>query len=68
MEASAMEAGIQSGDVIIGIRDKEIHTYGDLVNALMELQPDETVSVKLMRQGPEEYVQMEADVALRELK
>ena len=68
MDSPAMEAGIQSGDVIIGIRDKEIHTYGDLVNALMELQPDETVSVKLMRQGPEEYVQMEADVALRELK
>ncbi len=68
MDSPAMEAGIQSGDVIIGIRDKEIHTYGDLVNALMELQPDETVSVKLMRQGPEEYVQMEADVALRELE
>ena len=68
MDSPAMEAGIQSGDVIVGIREKEIRTYGDLVNALMEVQPNETVSVKLMRQGPEEYVQMETDVALGNLE
>ena len=68
MDSPAMEAGIQSGDVIVGIREKEIHTYEDLVNALMEVQPNETVPVKLLRQGPEEYVQMEADVALGNLE
>ena len=59
MDSPAMEAGIQSGDVIVGIREKEIHTYGDLVNALTERQPNETAAIVLMRQGPEEYVRME---------
>lgn len=68
MDSPAMGAGIQSGDVIVGIKGKEIHTYGDLVNALMEGQPNETVSIVLMRQGPEEYVRMEVDVTLGNLE
>lgn len=67
MDSPAMEAGIQSGDVIVGIGEKEIHTYGDLVNALMEKQPNEMAAITLMRQGPEEYVQMEVDVVLGSL-
>ena len=59
-----MEAGIQSGDVIVGMQEKEIHTYGDLVNAIMEKQPNEMTAITLMRQGPEEYVQMEVNVTL----
>lgn len=68
MDSPAMGAGIQSGDVIVGIQEKEIHTYGDLVNALMEGQPNETASIVLMRQGPEEYVRMEVDVTLGNLE
>lgn len=68
MDSPAMGAGIQSGDVIVGIKEKEIHTYGDLVNALMEGQPNETASIVLMRQGPEEYVRMEVDVTLGNLE
>ena len=68
MDSPAMEAGIQSGDVIVGIREKEIHTYGDLVNALTERQPNETAAIVLMRQGPEEYVRMEVDVTLGNLE
>lgn len=64
MDSPAMTAGIQSGDVIIGIGEKQISAYGDLVNALIELKQEETVSITLMRQGPEEYVQMEVDVTL----
>lgn len=68
MDSPAMGAGIQSGDVIVGIKEKEIHTYGDLVNALMEGQPNESASIVLMRQGPEEYVRMEVDVTLGNLE
>lgn len=64
MDSPAMEAGIQSGDVIVGMQEKEIHTYGDLVNAIMEKQPNEMTAITLMRQGPEEYVQMEVNVTL----
>ncbi len=64
MDSPAMLAGIQSGDVLTGIGDKEIRTYGDLVNSLKELKPEEAVKITLMRQGPEEYVKMEVDVTL----
>lgn len=64
MDSPAMVAGIQSGDVITGMGEKEIKGYSDLVSALMEVQPDDMVKITLMRQGPEEYVQMEVDVML----
>ena len=64
MDSPAMTAGIQSGDVITGIGEKEIKTYGDLVNALMEARPDDVITITVMRQGPEEYVPMEVDVTL----
>lgn len=68
MDSPAMTAGIQSGDVITATGEKTINTYGDLVSALTELKPDETVSITLMRQGPEEYVPMEVDVTLGTLE
>lgn len=64
MDSPAMEAGIQSGDIIVGINEKEVRTYGDLVNVLMEGQPNGTAAITLMRQGPEEYVEMEVNVIL----
>lgn len=64
MDSPAMAAGIQSGDVITGIHGEEINVYGDLVHAIMELKPDQTVEIQLMRQGPEEYVSMDVTVTL----
>ncbi|NLL76152.1 MAG: PDZ domain-containing protein [Clostridiales bacterium] len=68
MDSPAMAAGIQSGDIITAIGDKEIKTYGDLVGTMIELLPDESVAITLMRQGPEEYLQMEVNVTLGKLK
>ncbi len=68
MDSPAMEAGIQSGDVIVEMRGKGIHTYSDLVNAVMEGQPNEMMAITLMRQGPEEYVRMEVNVTLGDLE
>lgn len=64
MDSPAMTAGIQNGDIITKIGDQEINVYKDLVNELVELEPENTVSIILMRQGPEEYVEMEFDVIL----
>ena len=64
MDSPAMTAGIQSGDIITRIGEKSISTYNDLVNALLILQPEETVAITLMRQGPEEYVQMDVEVVV----
>lgn len=64
MDSPAMAAGIQSGDVITGIGEKEINVYGELVDAVMEEKPDQTVEIRLMRQGQDEYVEMEVSVTL----
>ncbi len=64
MDSPAMTAGIQGGDVITGIGERQIGVYGDLVNALAELRPEDMISITLMRQGPEGYMQMEVDVTL----
>jgi serine protease Do len=68
LDSPAMAAGIQSGDIITAIGEKEIKTYGDLVGAMIELQPNESAAITLMRQGPEEYMQMEVDVTLGKLE
>lgn len=68
MDSPAMTAGIQSGDIIVAIGEKEINTYNDLVNALMELTPETIVDVTLMRQTSEEYVQMDMEVMLQRLE
>ena len=52
MDAPAMNAGIQSGDIIVRIGEKEITNYAALVETLLTFKPEETVTVGLMRQGP----------------
>ncbi|MDE7250150.1 MAG: S1C family serine protease, partial [Lachnospiraceae bacterium] len=64
MDSPAMNAGIQSGDVIIRMGETEIAGYQDLVKALLTIRPEETVEVGLMRQGPEGYIEMETDAEL----
>ena len=64
MDSPAMAAGIQSGDVIVEINGKQIATYRDFMKVMTELEPEDLVSILLMRQGQEEYVQMEVEVTL----
>ncbi len=64
MDSPAMNAGIQSGDVIVKWNDTEIHSYQDLVNALLQEEPEKTASVTLMRQGPEGYTEMDTVAVL----
>lgn len=64
MDSPAMAAGIQSGDIITEINGEKIGVYWDFINTMADLKPEDTVSIILMRQGPEEYVQMEVEVTL----
>lgn len=48
----AEEAGLQVGDIIIKIDDKEISETGSFVNALFAQQPGEAVAVEVVR-GPQ---------------
>ncbi len=64
MDSPAMEAGIQSGDVIIRIDDAPVENYKDLVNYLADKQPQQQISIGLLRQGPEGYTGMKLEVVL----
>ena len=64
MDSPAMAAGIQSGDIIVKIEDKEITTYQELVNCIMEYDPEQSISIGLLRQGPEGYTEIELNAVL----
>ncbi len=46
-------AGIQSGDVVIALGATEIRSSGDLLSALRQYMPGETVEVTVLRDGEE---------------
>ena len=48
--------------MIIGLGDTEINNYQELIGCILESKPEQAISVKLLRQGPEEYTEMELDV------
>ena len=58
----AMAAGIQSGDIIIKMDDKEILNFGDYTRALGELKPEDEVNVTVERYSKGEYQEMVFEV------
>lgn len=64
IDSPAMEAGIQSGDVIIRIDDAPVENYKDFVGYLADKQPQQQISIGLLRQGPEGYSGMKLEVVL----
>lgn len=64
MDSPAMAAGIQSGDIINRAGETEIGSYQDLVKALLAKEPETTLTIGLMRQGPDGYIEMEVEATL----
>ena len=64
MGSPAMKAGIQSGDIITSIAGNEVASYEQLANRIAQLAPDETVNVTVMRQAPNDYVELDMEVIL----
>lgn len=60
IDSPAMEAGIQSGDVVTKIGNTEISTYNELLGVLQSSKPGDVLTVTLTRQGHE----MRVDVTL----
>ncbi len=67
MDSPAMDAGIQSGDVITMLDKTEIGSYQELVKELLVREPGNEIEIGLMRQGPDGYTEMELSATL-ELK
>ncbi len=64
MDSPAMRAGIQRGDVITAIGEKSVSGFMEYSNALMDLEPGQTVEVTVMRQAQEEYKEMKFNIEL----
>lgn len=55
-------AGVQSGDVLTAVGEMEILSMRGLRNALEGYQPGDTLHLKVLRRGREEYIEIEFDV------
>ncbi|MBO4374204.1 MAG: serine protease [Lachnospiraceae bacterium] len=64
----AMASGIQSGDVIVKMGDREISDFGDYTEALGQLKADDDVTITVQRFSRGEYQEMklEAKVTSKE--
>lgn len=67
-DSPAMHAGLQQGDIIVSINDKVVTNFSYYSNALMQLQPGQTVNIKVMRMVRNEYKEMSFHVELKEAK
>ncbi len=64
MNSPAMKAGIQSGDIITSIAGSEIASFEQLVSKLSACSPEETITVSIKRQAPNDYIDLELEVTL----
>ncbi len=64
MNSPAMLAGIQQGDVLTVFNGKEILSYNDYIDCLMQENPDSTVKLTIMRSAQGEYKEMEVEIIL----
>ncbi|WWR15727.1 trypsin-like peptidase domain-containing protein [Lachnospiraceae bacterium JLR.KK008] len=68
MDSPAMQAGIQSGDVIVRLNGKEVGSYEEYISVLSECIADSTVGITIVRKNQEEYKSMNLQITLGTLK
>jgi len=66
MGSPAMEAGIQSGDIIVKVDDMGVTTHSDFINYLMQSEVGQTITLTIARQGQTDYQEMTLEVTLGE--
>lgn len=64
----AMEAGVQEADVIVAINGKDVVSVDQYNQILMEMNPEEEVTITVKRQGAEDYVELELNTVVGVLK
>lgn len=64
MDSPAMNAGIQNGDIIVAMGNSEITTYREFENVINACEPEQLISITVMRSGADGYVEMKFDVTL----
>jgi serine protease Do len=56
--SAAREAGVRKGDIITALGDARIVSYGDLLGALRDHEPGETVTLTIFRDGEEKKLEV----------
>lgn len=64
LDSPAMNAGIQSGDVMVGINDSKISSFKELQAKLAEYVEGDQITAVVMRQGKNEYKELTFEVTL----
>lgn len=65
MNSPAMKKGIQKGDILIRVGDKEINTAADYMNAIRGYLANREITITVLRSTQEEYEEMEFVVELQ---
>ena len=68
IDSPAMEAGIQSGDVIVKLGTTDIDSYESFKDAMLKCQPGDLMMVTVLRQGRMEYTEVSYEITLGTLK
>lgn len=63
-DSPAMQAGIQSGDVIVGVGDQNVKTLKAYYEAISAHHAGSSIKLKIMRMGTEGYIEKEFKVTL----
>ena len=68
MDSPAMNAGLQSGDVVVQIGDQDITTDDSYTQTVLGLTPGETYFVVFMREGSNGYKELTCEIEVGILK
>ena len=63
-DTPAMDAGVQSGDVIVEFNAREVDSFASLIRVLSETEKGSTVPLRLMRMGADGYQEIRTEVTL----
>ena len=64
MNSPAMMAGIQSGDIITAVNGSDIASFEQLVTKLSQCHPEDVITVRVSRQAPNNFVELDIEVTL----
>ena len=67
LDSPAMQAGIQSGDIIVSMGKKKVTSFADYLKILSEWVPGETKEIILMRQSQDVYKTARVEVVVGSL-
>lgn len=68
MDSPAMKAGIRQGDVIVQMDEMDVKGISEYISIMNYQKPGKVISVKIMRQAPNEYKEMNLQITLDELR